>query len=121
MRLASVCAVAVAVALSHPLSSLCKTASRGSLCDSADRLPGKYLKWIIVAEPVFRRNHLKLDRYNIKVEEETDSGTGKEAIVVLLIATDAACEGFGSTGSVPDFEVVIDKKSGNVLRFNYEK
>jgi hypothetical protein len=121
MRFPSLCAVlAIALPLSCPTRPL-GTTPKSSLCDSADRLPGKYLKWIIIAEPVFRHNHLDLNRYNIMVEEVKDQETGKDAIAIGLIATDETCEGRGSTGSVPNFEVRIDKNNGKVLGSYYER
>ncbi|MFZ1086571.1 MAG: hypothetical protein WAN35_16530 [Terracidiphilus sp.] len=98
-----------------PMLSMCVAYAEKGRCNDATQIPGTYLKWIKIAEPVFQKNHLNLDNYNIVIYDEPDF------ITVLLRSTDATCEGFGSTGSHPDFEVQISKKDKKIMHFNYER
>ncbi|MGD0345801.1 MAG: hypothetical protein ABSA85_03540 [Terracidiphilus sp.] len=91
--------------------------SAADRCSETDkvRMPGAYLKWIEIAEPIFRQKHLNLEKYNIVIDDDKDS------IIVELRSTDATCEGFGSTGSRPDFAVEIRKSDEKILKYYFEK
>jgi len=76
---------------------------------------GASLKWIHVAEPELRRNHLNLDKYMVSVTEEDDS------VTVSLLATDAVKGTKGSSGSYPAYAVEISKKDLRVVRSYYQR
>lgn len=77
--------------------------------------PGSALKWVNVAEPEFRRQHLNLDNYKVVVIEERDS------MDVLLQSNDDVKGAKGSSGTHPDFDVEIDKKDFTIIRSSYQK
>jgi hypothetical protein len=107
----------VSLILAAPVCGLGTTAPGPDRCSEIDktRIPGTYLKWIEVAEPVFQQKRLNLDRYNIVIYDKS------ETVVVSLRATDATCEGKGSTGSIPDFEVEIRKSDRKIVHSNFVK
>jgi len=76
---------------------------------------GASLKWILAAEPEFKRRKLNLDNYKITVLEQEDS------VAISLSSPDASeeAQGSGSVGKYPGFEVEIRKKDMKVLRSNY--
>jgi hypothetical protein len=76
---------------------------------------GASLKWINVAEPELRRNHLNLDKYIVSVTEEGDS------VTVSLLATDAVKGTKGSSGSYPAYAVEISKNDLRVVRSYYQR
>jgi hypothetical protein len=89
------------------------SAAQSTACNGDKQFPGAYLRWLEIAKPVFQQKHLNLEKYNIVFLDLPDSMT------VLLRSTDATCEGFGSTGSRPDFEVAISKKDFKVMHSEY--
>jgi hypothetical protein len=91
------------------------TGAESNQCAGGAQFPGKYLKWVKIAEPVFQKQHLNLNKYNIVIFDDPES------VTVLFRSTDTTCEGKGSTGTRPDFEVQISKKEMRILHYNYER
>jgi hypothetical protein len=79
------------------------------------KFPAASLKWIHVAEPVFQREKLDLDKYTVSVIDEDDS------VTISLNSLDCVegSSGRGSCGSYPGFVVTISKKVMRVIRSNY--
>jgi hypothetical protein len=73
------------------------------------RAPDDKMKWIHIAEPVFQREKLNLDKYNVSVADEGDS------VMVSLSSLDSVPGARGSTGTQPGYVVVINKKNLKVL------
>ncbi|HEY1208220.1 MAG TPA: hypothetical protein VGE85_02520 [Terracidiphilus sp.] len=105
----------LAAIIAMPMLGTCAAYSENGKCNDETQFPGAYLKWVKIAEPVFQKEHLNLDKYNIVIFDEPDS------ITVLLRSTDATCEGMGSTGSRPDFAVEISKKDKKIMNYNYQR
>jgi hypothetical protein len=78
-------------------------------------IPGKSLKWIHIAERVFAREGLDLDRYTVIVFEEENS------VSVLFRSLSKPKNVYGSVEPYPDFEVEISKKTKRVIRSNYSR
>jgi hypothetical protein len=105
----------LAAIIAMPMLGMSAAYAEKSKCNDATQLPGTYLKWVKIAEPLFQHEHLNLDKYNIVIIDMPES------ITVLLRSTDATCNGKGSTGSRPDFGVEINKKDKKIIHYSYEK
>jgi hypothetical protein len=79
------------------------------------KFPVASLKWIHIAEPVFQREKLDLEKYTVSVTDEADS------VTVSLISLDCVegWKGRGNCGSYSGFVVTVDKKDMHVIRSNY--
>jgi hypothetical protein len=76
--------------------------------------PGSSLKWIRVAEPVFIRESLDLDKYTIGVIDY-----GETVVVSVTILRNDVELRRGHPPAPPGYEVEISKKDMKVVRSNY--
>jgi hypothetical protein len=74
---------------------------------------GSFVKWILAAEPEFKRRGIDLDHYIVSMLDEKDS------VTISLRSFDSTETSRGSSGSFPGFEVEISKKNSKVMRSNY--
>ena len=72
------------------------------------RLPGKALRWIHKAEPVFAEKNLNVENYTVLVIEEGNT-------VIVILTSNPTPSGRGSTGNFPGYEVTFSKKTGKML------
>jgi hypothetical protein len=70
---------------------------------------GSCVKWILAAEPDFKRRGIDLDHYIVSVLEEKDS------VTISLRAFDSRQNVRGSSGSFPAYEVEISKKDSKIV------
>lgn len=75
--------------------------------------PAYVLRWIRIAEPEFKREKIDIEKYNITVLEQNN------AVTVILKAGKPSKGQRGNIGSLPGFEVEINKVDGKVIRSNY--
>ena len=74
---------------------------------------GSFVKWILAAEPEFRRRDIDLDHYVVLMLEE------KDLVIFSLRSLDSVENGRGSSGSFPGFEIEISKEDSRVIRSYY--
>jgi hypothetical protein len=79
------------------------------------KFPGSTLRWIGVAMAEFEKRHLELDRYNITIADLGDN------VAVMAQAVDAPPHSFGSSGSVPAYEVEIRKIDLQIVTSHYDR
>jgi hypothetical protein len=105
----------LATMMTMPVLGWGAAGAKSNQCTGGTQFPGTYLKWVKIAEPIFQKQHLNLENYNIAIFDDPES------VTVLLMSTDDTCEGRGSTGTRPDFEVKISKKDMRIVHYNYER
>lgn len=74
------------------------------------KLPGRYVKWLRVAEPRIKKEHLRMENYMVSIIEEADE------ITVMLQSLDAPPDVIGSGGTYPGYVVEIRKRDSRIIK-----